>query len=60
MSRELVDGELPREVLGGTLTCAQCGGKIPASAAVTFEGSDYVRHFCGDDCLADWCKSILK
>lgn len=51
------DGKLPDEALGGTLVCAQCQGKIPASAAVTFEGSDYVRHFCGGDCLADWCKS---
>ena len=48
-------GRLPRQRLGATLTCSHCGGRIPASAAVTFEGSDYVRHFCGEDCLAGWC-----
>ncbi|MCC7487087.1 MAG: DUF3330 domain-containing protein [Burkholderiales bacterium] len=48
-------GRLPREALDEVLVCLQCGGTIPASAAVTFEGSDYVRHFCGGDCLAGWC-----
>lgn len=48
-------GNLQRPALGVTLVCGECGGRIPASAAVTFEGSDYVRHFCGPDCLADWC-----
>ncbi len=41
--------------LGGTLVCAHCRGTIPASAVVTFEGSDYVRYFCGGDCLSAWC-----
>jgi hypothetical protein len=51
---DLHRGRVPLEALAGTLVCA-CHGKIPASAAVTFEGSDYVRYFCGEDCLSDWC-----
>ena len=38
------------------MKCNLHGKTIPASVAVTFEGSDYVRHFCGSDCLADWCE----
>lgn len=52
----LLDDNLPRERLGAMLVCEHCRGRIPASAAVTFEGSDYVRHFCGADCLARWCE----
>lgn len=48
------------EALGTSLVCGKCGGGIPASAAITFEGSDYVRHFCGEDCLADWCARAGK
>jgi hypothetical protein len=58
--RKFAEGKLARGALGETLVCAQCRGTIPASAAVTFEGSDYVRHFCGGDCLADWCRSALE
>lgn len=56
---DLHAGRLPRKALGETLVCARCGGRIPASAAVTFEGSDYVRYFCGSDCLAGWCDGVL-
>lgn len=56
---DLHAGHLPRKALGETLVCARCDGRIPASAAVTFEGSDYVRYFCGHDCLAGWCDAML-
>lgn len=55
MNCDLHHGRLPRQALGTTLVCGKCRGRIPASAAITFEGSDYVRYFCGEDCLADWC-----
>lgn len=37
-----------------TLTCAACRAEVPESAAHTFEGEDYVQHFCGLDCLSSW------
>lgn len=58
MKCDLHDGGIPGDALGETLVCEQCGGRIPASAAVTFEGSDYVRHFCGRDCLAGWSERV--
>lgn len=58
MKCDLRHGDLPADALGETLVCEQCDGRIPASAAVTFEGSDYVRHFCGRDCLAGWCEGL--
>lgn len=51
---------MPAEAFARPLDCPRCGGKIPASAAVTFEGSDYVRFFCGRDCLAGWCERMQR
>lgn len=36
------------------LTCELCREEIPSSAVVTFEGADYVFHFCGPGCLEIW------
>lgn len=36
------------------LVCAMCKKLIPASTAVSPEGHDYVLHFCGPKCRADW------
>lgn len=58
MKCDLPNGKIPGDALGETLVCEQCGGRIPASAAVTFEGADYVRYFCGPDCLAGWCEHV--
>ena len=55
-SCDLHAGRLPRRALASTLECVHCAERIPASAAVTFEGLDYLRHFCGAGCLAIWCE----
>jgi AhpD family alkylhydroperoxidase len=49
---------LPQEALDTPIDCAQCGARVPASAAMGLEGSDYLWHFCGHDCLATWCSHI--
>lgn len=36
--------------------CETCCKQIPLSAALTPEGADYVRHFCGVDCYEKWLK----
>ncbi|GAB4288477.1 MAG: hypothetical protein Kow0096_00870 [Thiohalomonadaceae bacterium] len=36
------------------IQCEICLRDIPASVAVTVEGTDYVHHYCGLDCLARW------
>jgi len=36
------------------VACAACLTEIPADVALSFEGPDYVQHFCGLDCLAIW------
>lgn len=38
------------------VSCAVCLVEIPADVALSFEGPDYVQHFCGLDCLATWKK----
>ena len=37
-----------------TLSCEVCLIEIPADMAKGAEGSDYVHHFCGLDCLEKW------
>lgn len=34
--------------------CVECCKYIPESAAVTAEGMDYVKHFCGKECYEKW------
>lgn len=46
--------------LDAPLRCGRCGGNIPASSALSFEGADYVRHFCGLRCLSDWCAGVAQ
>lgn len=53
-------GQVQSDTIDTCLVCDKCGTSIPASAAISFEGSDYVRHFCGDDCLFDWCSATAK
>ncbi len=36
------------------VSCAVCLTEIPPDVALTFEGPDYVQHFCGLDCLEMW------
>lgn len=36
------------------LPCAQCLDEIPDSLADNPEAPDYVAHYCGMDCLAEW------
>lgn len=35
-------------------TCAACMKEIPASVAQSEEGTDYLQHFCGLDCMDAW------
>lgn len=36
------------------LQCEMCMKEVPASVAQSFEGIDYVHHFCGLECLGLW------
>lgn len=35
-------------------TCDCCGEDVPVSTALTPEGEEYVRHFCGEKCYDKW------
>ncbi len=35
-------------------SCAVCMVEIPTSVAQHEEGTDYIQHFCGLDCLETW------
>lgn len=50
--------DLPSTSLDTPLHCGSCGEAIPASSALSFEGEDYLRYFCGTGCLADWCHRV--
>lgn len=34
--------------------CQMCMNEVPISATLSDEGSDYLHHFCGLDCLEVW------
>jgi hypothetical protein len=36
------------------VACVACLTEIPSDVALSFEGPDYVHHFCGLDCLEVW------
>ena len=36
------------------VACSVCLVEIPGDLAVSFEGPDYVQHFCGLDCMDVW------
>lgn len=36
------------------LSCELCLLEIPTSVAKSYEGPDYVHHFCGLECLEKW------
>ncbi len=36
------------------VACAVCLAEIPGSVAHNAEGPDYVHHYCGLECLAQW------
>ena len=38
------------------IPCEVCKKHVPRSAALTFEGSDYVIHFCSNECMAEYWK----
>lgn len=40
--------------LSDHVQCEVCMKEVPQSAAVHFETKDYVAHFCGLDCYAQW------
>lgn len=48
--------QLPQKALDMPIECSRCGSKVPSSTALSLEGADYLRHFCGPDCLAQWCR----
>ncbi|SCY34382.1 protein of unknown function, partial [Legionella israelensis DSM 19235] len=43
-----------------TESCYTCLKLVPKSAANSFEGEDYVRYFCGNECYAEWKKQTQK
>jgi hypothetical protein len=40
--------------LSEKVSCEVCKKEVPRSAAVNFEVKDYVAHFCGLECYAQW------
>lgn len=42
------------------LSCAVCLRDIPPSVDYTIEGTDYVQHFCGIECLDRWRRKQEK
>lgn len=38
----------------GTVVCEVCLKEIPRSVAQSLEGAEYVYHFCGSECYAQW------
>lgn len=43
-----------------TESCYTCLKLVPKSAANSFEGEDYIRYFCGNECYSEWKKQTQK
>ena len=41
-------------------SCYTCLKLVPKSAARSFEGEEYIKYFCGQDCYAEWQKQTKK
>lgn len=61
MTQNSLSATPPREKLAGAdetstpkVRCAECLKQLPADRAVKSETQDYIRHFCGLDCLHEW------
>jgi len=44
------------QALEMSIECVHCHATIPATVALSFEGSDYLYHFCGPACFEAWRK----
>ncbi|HHJ80867.1 MAG TPA: DUF3330 domain-containing protein [Candidatus Tenderia electrophaga] len=44
----------------GLVQCDVCLKEVPASESKSAEASDYVAHFCGLDCYAQWVKKAER
>ncbi len=47
-------GECKEKGDDGSVACCVCMTEVPKSVAASFEGEDYVVHFCGADCHQKW------
>ena len=50
----------PVPASGEMVSCEVCLKEVPLSEAKRFEGEDYVAHFCGLDCYAEWKRRSEK
>ena len=42
------------------VACTICLTEIPSDVALSYEGPDYVQHFCGLDCMEAWKQKHTK
>ena len=45
------------EVIKHPIECERCSATVSGDVALSFEGADYIHHFCGPGCLDAWCKA---
>ncbi len=45
------------KALATPIECDHCHTRIPATVALSFEGAEYIYHFCGPLCIEAWCKA---
>ena len=54
----MIDSTRPTEP--DLVHCDICLSEIPASAAQTAEGDDYIAHFCGIECYKKWQQAVSE
>ena len=55
--RSIGNGKEPWiEAPGTALECDHRHAEISLTVAPSFEGADYIYHFCGPQCIEAWCK----
>ncbi len=53
-------GKDPRHTtLETPIECDHCHTEIPTTVALSFEGADYIYHFCGPQCFEAWSKMAI-
>ncbi len=50
--------DLKSTALETPFDCEYCHAKIPSSVAISFDGTDYIYHFCGPRCIEAWCMKL--
>lgn len=51
---------MKKELQSEKIVCEACLDEMPSNEGMNFETEDYVAHFCGIECYAQWKEQAAK